>query len=434
MQERINHIKEVFQLAELDGKCRKKPAWILFFLSFFSLLMFLMVNSIINSISQSLEDIIHKPYGRIVNIMTQADTYEEEMEYYRKVFAEESGIGEIFWHIPGVEVTWDNSDILGVRGVTMQVMTKITAIDKYVTDGSVHIEKGEILIPQYLYGLGNYNDYTYADGRDLIGKQIELTVKNKYMEECCKYTFMVAGTYDNVRASTENNMFCLCEEDALEIYEYMKCYGEEAYINEVLQEYGLEDDGEAYESLRQRHYIGFYINEDCSFSDVCDQIEKTSGEACFPFLGRNETLINFYRFVVYLSNIIVAILGTTAIIILITFVVRDLRSRYGQIAMRYACGYPIGFQISAFVIEKVKVIINAALAAVLATVISVMAGNYIIQNVMPFYRRNIVLNINWNAMFIVLAGITAGSLLCLVFSFAGMRKLNIAETLKREER
>lgn len=434
MSGKINVIKTVFSLAKLDGECRKKSTGILFYMVVLSLLIFLTVNSLISSIINSIEDIIHKPYGRMVSILTGIDTYEDEMEYYQEVFSEESGIGEIFWHTSTMEVRWNNSDILGMQDQNVMVTTKIKAMDDYPADGSTLLEKGEILIPKYLYGMGDYNNYTYADGGMLVGQQLIMTVKNQYTEEKREYSFKVAGTYDNVRASTGNNLFCLYEDDALEIYEFVNCYGEDEYIKETLRGYGMEDDKEAYDSLRQRHYIGFYINEGYSVSDVCDKIEKVSGEVCFPFYGKNETLIIYYEFVIYLSNIIVMILGTAAVIILVVLIVRDLKSRYGQIALRYACGYSIGLQTLSFIIEKIEVLIKSALTAIITTVILLIAGNYIIQNVLPFYDRSITLNIDWGTMLIVIASIVAGSLVCIICSLSGMRKLNITETLKREER
>ena len=427
-------IKTLFSLAKLDEKCRVNSTRALFFLIMLSFFFFLTINSFVSSIVENLESIIYKPYGRVVNIIAGTDTYEEKMEQYQKLFSEEPGIGQIFWHTSVLAVIWNNSDILGVQSQDIMVTSKIEAIDKYLSDGSAELEKGEILIPKYLFGMGKYNEYTFADGKELVGKDILLTVKNSYTEESKEYTFRVAGTFNNLKASTGNNIFCLNEGDALELYEYINCYNEDIWINEILKGLGQEDDKETYESLRKNHYIGFYINEGYSISEVSEKIEQISQEICFPFFQRDNTLIEFYKFIIYLSNIIVVILGAAALIILLVSVMRDLKSRYGQIAMRYACGYRISFQLLSFLTEKIGILLKAAAAAAGLTVILLLAGNYIIQNIMPFYQRNIVLSMNWKALLCMIFGMLAGAMLCIVFSLRGMLKLNITATLKKEGR
>ncbi len=438
MSGKINSIRIVFSLAKLDGFGRKKLTRVLFFMTIFSVLIFLLVNSLISSLIISMEDIIHKPYGRMVNIIAGADSYNETMEYCKEIFSEEAGIGEVFWHIFEIDVEWENSDILGIQSQMMKVTTKIQAMDRYLVDGTEELGEGEIWIPKYLYGLGNYNDYTYADGAELLGKEIILTVKNNYVEENKEYVFRVTGVYDNVKASTENSLFCLCERDALDIYEFKTCYQNETYIREILKEAGLDESWEGYqmnyESLRQPHYIGFYIKEKYSVSDISAKIEEATGESCFPFYERDETLIQYYQFIIDLSNIIVFILGVTTVIVLVVFVIRDLRTRYNQIAIRYAYGYSISLQVIAFIVEKIQVLAKAATTAIVITIVMIAAGNYIIQNIMPFYRRGIVLHLDWKAVEVVLTGILAGVLICVGCCINGIRKLNIVETLKREER
>ena len=115
MSGKINSIRIVFSLAKLDGFGRKKLTRVLFLMTIFSVLIFLLVNSLISSLIISMEDIIHKPYGRMVNIIAGADSYNETMEYCKEIFSEEAAIGEIFWHIFEIDVEWENSDILGIQ-------------------------------------------------------------------------------------------------------------------------------------------------------------------------------------------------------------------------------------------------------------------------------------------------------------------------------
>ena len=158
-------IKELFFAAFQNQRRRKKYTRTVFFLMFLSMVICIGVNSIVISIDGSIRNVTDKPLGKLLQII---DNTEDNSMI--NVLREELGgldrIGSIGRLIPFLEVTWyDTEDILYSETVNVDVVAYFSGMDEYGISGKYSdIAYGEVLIPEYLYGLGDYGLYEYTSG------------------------------------------------------------------------------------------------------------------------------------------------------------------------------------------------------------------------------------------------------------------------------
>lgn len=431
MMKLAGNIKLIFSLALLDGKGRRKQARFLLILTVLTLSIFLLVNSLMASLVEGINNIMYKPYGRVVSIIADTYDYEEQMSLLKEKYADDDMVEQVFWHIYSRSVTWLESDLTGTSSQEVQFMTAVDELEKYLVEGVAKPEQGQILVPKYLYSMGNYNEYTYADGSELLGKVLTFEVSNAEGTEYKQYSFQVAGVYDNVKSGSGNDVFCINEQDAFELDGFYGYRSEES-IRAEMEEYNIPE--EQYENMLHQYAIGFYISADYDLTEAIKEIEAETG--AYPQLQMRPAggLGAYFEFIAFLGNVIVFMLGITAVIVLVVTILRDLRNRRGQFALRYACGYSRPIQIAAYVLEKIWILGKACLIGILATIIGVMAGNYMIQHIVPFYMRDIHLYLHGSVAGQAICAVLAGGVLCILIAVPGIVRICPAETLKKEER
>ena len=212
-------IKELFFAAFQNQRRRKKYTRTVFFLMFLSMVICIGVNSIVISIDGSIRNVTDKPLGKLLQII---DNTEDNSMI--NVLREELGgldrIGSIGRLIPFLEVTWyDTEDILYSETVNVDVVAYFSGMDEYGISGKYSdIAYGEVLIPEYLYGLGDYGLYEYTSGSLLIGKEIEISIHNNNNEKDYYHTLRIVGTYDNINSGCINKFFFINDLQADEIY------------------------------------------------------------------------------------------------------------------------------------------------------------------------------------------------------------------------
>lgn len=425
----MKNISQIISLALLDGNSRKKKTRFLFLLTAIALTLFMVVNSLVGSLINGVNGIVNKPYGRVFSILADVDDYEKEMQEIKEKYSESEEIGQVFWHIYVRPVDWLNSELVGQTPQRVDLVTAVDALEDYILEGKAHPERGEILVPKFLYDMGECNKYTYRDGSKLMGKTLTFRVQNMNTEETKEYSYKVVGVYDNVKCS--NKDFCINEMDAMEMDEFYWFYKQEERIRAEMEKYDIPE--EEYSMMLQGHVIGFYVSPGYDVEEVRQRvIEDTRKSANLQTMPADD-IVAYYGFIVYLGNIIVLILGITAVIVLAVTILRDLRQRRGQIALRYACGYSKGFQIAAYIVEQFMLLCKACLTGVVLTEVVILGGNYIISHIVSFYMRDIRLYLDWGAITAAVCVVFLCGLFCLLVTIPGIRRIHSAETLKKEE-
>ncbi|MDY5576630.1 MAG: FtsX-like permease family protein [Lachnospiraceae bacterium] len=427
----MKKIRQTLEISYIDRECRRKESSLLIVLICVTLFIFLMVNSMIKSIECGILDVVYQPYGNMYYIIVNHQN-ETRWDEWKSEIEQIEGVKQVFYHIMIVEGCWEESDIVGTDSTMINMMTKIDSLDHYIVDGTGELNKGEIIVPKYIYNLGEYNEYTYLDGKELIGRKINIGFVSEYDENIIReYTFVVKGTYDNIKTMCSGDMFCVNEEDARVIYDTVKCQGQETYIHEILSEYGIDNETE-YEQMLQPQYMGISISLGYDREEVKAEIEKTVEEEPMDFMTMDENLVQYFDFIIFVGNIIATMLAIATVIVFIVSIRDDIRKRKKEFALRSALGYQTGLQVMAYIMEKFIICVKGWFFAYLAAGGIIWLANTIIQKILPFYERNIQIKMTGISIFVPVIILISVFFICIIVSIPEIYRIRIIEILKRE--
>ncbi len=429
-------IKELFFAAFQNQRRRKKYTRTVFFLMFLSMVICIGVNSIVISIDGSIRNVTDKPLGKLLQII---DNTEDNSMI--NVLREELGgldrIGSIGRLIPFLEVTWyDTEDILYSETATVDVVAYFSGMDEYGISGKYSdIAYGEVLIPEYLYGLGDYSLYEYTSGSLLIGKEIEISIHNNNNEKDYYHTLRIVGTYDNINSDCINKFFFINDLQADEIYtqtnedieidiEKMK----ELFKEELKKDPNMIDEDNYY----TKHYIGVYVKNRSDVKEIQELIDETINQPTFIMQVPDESLLQYFQMILDICRIVVLMLLAVAFASLVITLLTEIKQRNGEIAVYFAMGYSYRGIILMLALEKAIMLFWAGLAAFLFTGAGILGGNYFIQTCLPFYRRTIVLSYDWSMVGSALLVLVVAALVSLFFTAIHIRKFNLADVMKSE--
>lgn len=430
----------IFSVAVQDGKSRRKKKRLLSALTVSTVTLFLLVNSLVGSLKNGIESIAYKSYGRVVSFEADYKDYEGEMERLKAGYENTEAVGQVFWYTSNAPATWKGSDLVGVPSEEVELRTYLVDFDQYISEGKGQPEQGQIVVPKYLYNMGIYSQYNCTDGAELLGETLTFRVHSDYSEEekSREYQFEVVGVIDNIAADAPADYFYLNEQDVLEMDKYRYYLSEECMQVEMLE---MEMYGELDEETYQRTYellyweprIGFFISPEYDLDEMIVTLREELGKDVIWDTKPAQSLVDYYDFIIYLGNVIVVMLGITVAVVLAVTILRDIRERKGQFALRYACGYSRSTQCLAYIIEQMLLLGRACLVSVAVTAVVLAAGNHVMNHIVPFYMRNIHMQIPWNTAWMAVAAVCCGSVFCVVVSAPGILRMRVAETLKQEE-
>lgn len=429
-------IKELFFAAFQNQRRRKKYTRTVFFLMFLSMVICIGVNSIVISIDGSIRNVTDKPLGKLLQII---DNTEDNSMI--NVLREELGgldrIGSIGRLIPFLEVTWyDTEDILYSETVNVDVVAYFRGMDEYGMSGKYSdIAYGEVLIPEYLYGLGDYGLYEYTSGSLLIGKEIKISIHNNNNEKDYYHILRIVGTYDNINSDCINKFFFINDLQADEIYtqtnedieidiEKMK----ELFKEELKKDPNMIDEDNYY----TKHYIGVYVKNRSDVKEIQELIDETINQPTFIMQVPDESLLQYFQMILDICRIVVLMLLAVAFASLVITLLTEIKQRNGEIAVYFAMGYSYRGIILMLALEKAIMLFWAGLAAFLFTGAGILGGNYFIQTCLPFYRRTIVLSYDWSMVGSALLVLVVAALVSLFFTAIHIRKFNLADVMKSE--
>lgn len=429
-------IKELFFAAFQNQRRRKKYTRTVFFLMFLSMVICIGVNSIVISIDGSIRNVTDKPLGKLLQIIDNTED-NSMINTLREELGGLDTIGSIGRLIPFLDVTWyDTEDILYSETVNVDVVAYFSGMDEYGMSGKYSdIAYGEVLIPEYLYGLGDYGLYEYTSGSLLIGKEIEISIHNNNNEKDYYHTLRIVGTYDNINSDCINKFFFINDLQADEIYtqtnedieidiEKMK----ELFKEELKKDPNMIDEDNYY----TKHYIGVYVKNRSDVKEIQELIDETINQPTFIMQVPDESLLQYFQMILDICRIVVLMLLAVAFASLVITLLTEIKQRNGEIAVYFAMGYSYKNIILMLALEKAIMLFWAGMAAFLFTGAGILGGNYFIQTCLPFYRRTIVLSYAWNIVgnaFLILA---VAALVSLFFTAVQVRKFHLADVMKSE--
>lgn len=330
-------------------------------------------------------------------------------------------------NVTNMQKEWGDGSIL------VMLKSEYKALEEYHVAGKTdQLLEHEIILPEYLYGIGSIGEYEYVSGSSYIGK--ELILENEDWEE----TFTVVGTYDNIRTGTNASIFYLCPSEADRLNQKALDRVDEQNrkeYEELLEQYPQEERESLEETgpqLVNRHWIGVYVEEGYDLETVKKQIETMLGKFVLQIAQVNESMVQFYDFSAKLVRMFAGMLTIASLAGIFLVLGTEMKKRVREAAGYMAMGYR-RFQITMmFLKEQMPYYIGAFGLAVFISGAVVAGMNYVTWHYMKFYKRYLEFTFSTGAVFGGLAILLAAVLFSLIIILWEMRRVSIVENLRME--
>lgn len=408
---------ELFVLAYKNLKGQKKHSKIFILILTAPLLCCMLGNSLVESFDNSLRNMCNRGLGRL-ELINEVEG--KSLEQIRDDMEAVDGVGEVSRvTLPITGILENRKEEFGSEHIQITIRSSYKGLSDYAVSGKTeNLEYGQIIIPEYLYGIGSFGNYEYISGTELIGEELLIMIDTEI-----ELSFHVAGTFDNIKTGDIGSEFFIHPEEADEINSRVTA----RYIQEYLEE---NPDEEVWSPTKQ---IGVYIEEGYNIQEVCDKLYNTTGYR--PLMACkvvDETMLMFYTFIVKIINIFVVMLTMVCFVSIIMIVSAELRKRLGESAIYMVLGYQKKDMLKVFFYEKIFMCGKAIIYSSLLTVLMLFAANYVLQNFMEFYKRYIVFQPdiqNFVKGFIIMTGAVVTGILVIAVR---LRKVNIVEIIRGE--
>ena len=400
-------------------KGRGKTGRLLLILLFFALFIYFVINSMANSVFSALEKMQNVPSSRmlIIDDDKQKSIYNE----MKKRMSDDSRIADVYQYVAPCNVKIDG--ILEGKSVDMVVQSYPGTLEAYICFGKAP-EKGEMLLPEYMYGMGTGE---YLKGSDLIGQTVSFFVED-YNSDRTYYEYTISGTYNNIYAVAENNRTYIPDDEAVNIVE-TRYIGWEKKLQEAKERDG-NDDRIVYSGyyMTYRTAIAFKYYSDMEkikseFPDIMVSSELHTSESGL------EEIFSFARF---LGNIVVILLLAVVLISIVITVMHDISRRRAEMAVFMTQGYLRKQVVNIITLEyAIRLIQSFAAAFVLAFFIIQIEQYSIVHFLSMEYQ---VIQITFSLNLLIGGTIIMGIILLAVMYQANqkIKDILLSETLKME--
>ncbi len=374
-------LKDILKSGYEDFCSQKKKNRLSFLLMMFSLLIFVGVNSAVNSILKGVNATIYYPEARVATLTYSA----EDGDMYEKVkelFKDDDRIEDVFKMADYTVVDWMNTqEYFGEEQIEIKIESFCTPILEYVEQEDIkRLEYNEILIPKYLYDIGKYDEKSYYDGDKLVGKTIELVYNDYNGEEMKSFEVEIVGTYDNVATRVGSDSLYANEEfiDDLNTLSYE---AELAYADEYkkdLEEMGMGPDSYV---VNVEKKVGIYINKKYDISQVLSDISEETGIYFSQGITVSDETYSFYGYITFVANIVSFMLLVVAFFNIVISSMNEVKMRNWEFALKLSMGYTYKDIVFIFFVEKLinmlkSLVISVGIIAVISLVATVIFKNF----------------------------------------------------------
>ena len=423
---------DIICIGAQDLRAQKKKNRISFLLVFLSLVIYIGVNSTIESMQRNTNDILEKPEGRLL-VLPEPEGENSYSTLLKERYADDERIENIFVSVPIREVTWENcSEILYQDEEEVNLRFAYDQMLDYISKGEKRIpEKNEIIIPKYLYNMGVYDQYTYADGDELIGKKITLTYTSSIEEYTKTYEFEVIATYDNVRMCENGDLFFANVEIGLEVEQL--CYEEalERYNENIKYMVGEIEPAEEVIQHNVRTFV--YVSLGYDVEEVRNQIYDESGIMMSVNRRVSQDIIFYYNYVAVVGNVIAVSLLMVAVINIIISSISEVSRRKWEFALKISMGYRRSDIIKIFFVEKFLNLLKALALALFVIAAYSLVATYAMQNLLEFWKRAYTIMISPMNVMVSILLIFMASLIGVIVGRISINKINVVKELKAKD-
>lgn len=427
----MNKLKDIIQIGLLDLKSHKKNNIISLILVFMSLVIYIGVNSHINSLQDNVNGILNCLDSRLLIGWVEEGKEKEAVKELKSLFGNDERIREITVCTLGMDFKWhDTEDILYTDSGNVMVLGCYEAVLDYNYKGEKKIpNENEVILPRYLYEIGIYDEKNIGNTDDLIGKNIKLSYEtpNGMFKE--KFEFKVIGTYDNIKSRASNCIFFVNHEIPVRLHK-LRLDEEEENVEELKL---IFNDPEYEVSREQR--IGIYVTEGYDREEVLKEIEKvTEGKMHFSeYKVLDPSLEGYWKYVIQVGNIVSVMLLLISVINIAISSINEVKNRKWEMALKMAMGYTQSKIICIFFVEKLANMIKALLLALFVVSLYCIGLTYISNNYLEYWKREYVYMISVENVFVAVILVFMAGMIGMLAGRMAIKNINVSENLKLGE-
>lgn len=423
----------------LDNKTQRKRNRISLLLMVVSLLIYIGVNSTVNSINSSVHDILYGLQARVLNFIYVPEYDDSEdmnceifFEKIEKYFENDDRVEDVFFQLQDTIVKWQNTkEYFNVESAEIVMDAFYESVLKYSDDKDLKEPKyDEVIIPKYIYDVGAYDCYNCFYGDELIGETITIRYEDLTGGEGYKeYEFKVIGTYDNVRARSMGCHIYVNSQVAKEIIDYnyeLELANQEAY-REELEAMGIP--GDSYEASLQ-YPIGISVSEDYELDMMQKDLRDELDLSVYKSITLDDELQSYFKYVVLVGNIVAFMLLVVAVINIIISSLNEIKDRKWEFALKMAMGYKRNDVVKIFFFEKLINMIKALIIAVALILLYSGISTYAIQELMEYWKKTYVISIDLRAVLVSFVLVVMSALMGVLAARISINSINVTETLK----
>lgn len=429
-------IKDVIQCGIQDLRTQKKKNRTAFILLFFSIIVYVGVNSTVKGIKNGSYSVLNGHATRILYMQGNDDS-KEEYKYLKEKCKDDERIKEIYIGMAYYTgMVWHNCfDTLGVYSQDMFFSSCYNSLFDYGYMGEKRLPSyNEIILPRYMYEYGIYDEYTYADGDKLIGdtlvfKNEAYRYGNENLEE---YKLKVIGTYDNITKKYNNNViFCNTEfmSDIIDEFNQRKwqIYQENGDM-EITKEM-VETNLDVYLFIEE----GYNINDVWSDlnTEICKDLNIHPDNHMLKYLTYMDPEVEgYYYYIVTIANLVSIVLLCVAIINILISSLSEIKEREWEFALKQAMGYRYIDIVKIFAVEKIMNVLKSLCVAVIILILYSVVITYYNQSMLEYWKRSWVITIDIKIVIVSMVMVVTAALMGVIVSNFSMGRIKIADKLK----
>lgn len=413
--------KEACVMALNNMKGKKKSGRALGVMIFFSLFIYMFINSVALSASRVVKLFDEIPIAR--NIIYE-DREGDLAEKFKNIKDEVEHVVAVYPYVyvipAGVSGIEDDEDVF------LELQACSDGYEGYIVEGRLP-GKGEIILPHYMFAV---EDGQYVDGSKYIGDELTIKVTN-HMDEEKSVKLVVSGTYDNIYSLMGTCTALLSDEDAVGIYDLTE-EGWEEKLAEEMEKTGNYDKN-SYIGFGKQYYYAVVVGDAKYINEVKSAIGDKYNASGLVELNSDYNVLETVFPVIHLVCVGISVVLLVAVIfIMISMIGNDINSRRKEMAIYLVQGYLKKDLVKVLGIEYAIRLVPALVFSVLATIASLFAGNVIIEKFMTMELKILELDFSVKGL------IAALFMLLIVWAVAvytindKLRKIDVQKEIKSE--
>ncbi len=413
--------KEACILAYNNIKGKKKTGRALGVMIFFSLFIYLFINSVALSVNDVVTLFDEVPIAK--NIIYE-DLDDDLAEKFKNIEDEVEHVVDVYKFVYPIPVSV--SGIEADEDLYIEIKSCSDNYEEYIVEGKLPSE-GEILLPHYLFA---EEDGQYVDGSKYIGEEITVYVTNYFNEEK-SVKFVVSGTYDNIYSVMGTYTALANADDAIKVYDLSE-EGIEKKLEQKMEETGNYDKS-FYIGYENQYYYSVVVDDVKNINIVRKAIsDKYSVSGYTEFYTDDNVLETIFPLIHLVCIGISMVLLIVVVVMMMSMIGNDINNRRKEMAIYLVQGYSKSDLMKVLGIEYVIRLIPSLVFSIIATLILLFTGNLLIEKFMSMEYKILELSFATNGLLAAFVMMLIVWIMAIYTINDRLRKIDLLKEIKSE--